>query len=474
MFTNVRLPVHEKGDGDPMRKFALIFPVLWILSCSNNRPPEAPDTTDAVFDQMVARAQTRMAWPGRNVTWPEFSDEEKKAVLKKPICAVFEDHVFPPPNTDKDTAKRKGITVGQLEDIDQSLRTDGLLVVRNGKIIYERYEKPYAGKANRDRLHPVWSAAKSFTTGILAAVSQLSQRKFKGEKIEDAVLTRAGKPVVLTTTMAELFEEEVLNADVRFKQITVEQLLAMAPNLEWSERYNGKITQSSIINMLWLGGYADMSSYAAKQKIGAAGPGTKFNYSSGNALIAMRALKKLYGKDYDRMPWKVLFDKIGMDKVVFEKDKSGVFVGSSYLYMSLRDMAKFGFLYLNGGYYNREQILDPAYLKGARQLSVGMLNGPEEDIEEEKGFYSLGFWINPSPAQVGKVKKLSPKFRITSFFPKVPNDVMFAAGHFGQSIVIYPKQDLLLVRMGHDQEYWSKLDNMMGLAKECFADGDKP
>ena len=80
----------------------------------------------------------------------------------------------------------------------------------------------------------------------------------------------------------------------------------------------------------------------------------------------------------------------------------------------------------------------------------------DDMIKEEGAYYSLGFWINPKARDMPKL------------FPNNPTDVFFAAGHYGQNIIVFPKEDLMIVRMSHDKEYFSKLDRIMQKARKCF------
>jgi hypothetical protein len=47
--------------------------------------------------------------------------------------------------------------------------------------------------------------------------------------------------------------------------------------------------------------------------------------------------------------------------------------------------------------------------------------------------------------------------------------MFFAAGHYGQLIIILPTQNLVIARTGHDAEYWSKIDQLVAKAIACFA-----
>jgi CubicO group peptidase (beta-lactamase class C family) len=137
-------------------------------------------------------------------------------------------------------------------------------------------------------------------------------------------------------------------------------------------------------------------------------------------------------------------------------------------------MARFGYTYLNGGWFGDRQVIHPTFVDKARVLGLGMrASGTTDDvITEEAGYYSLGFWINPHPDTLSNatppVKTFGPNFPRHKYNPNIPEDMFFAAGHYGQNILVFPKDDLMLVRMSHDQEYWTKIDRMGSKARACF------
>ena len=106
-----------------------------------------------------------------------------------------------------------------------------------------------------------------------------------------------------------------------------------------------------------MGGFT--ASHALKDK-----PGSLFYYSSGNSNILSRIIRQTLGDSlYYSFPYKELFYKLGMYSAVMEPDASGTFVGSSYMYATARDWARFGLLYLQDGVYNSERILPEGWVK---------------------------------------------------------------------------------------------------------------
>lgn len=423
-------------------------------------------------EAMIARAKTRDYWP-KDEEWRAWPEDYRARVRAATTCQDFERFVFPDAAAeDAKRARELGVAPEKLDEKEQALRTDGVIVIKHGRILYERYAGAYA--QHPEKRHPIWSASKSVTTGLVGAIAQKSEERAKGDPYaaQDGRLTRSGKPIRLDTPLSDLMDASELAADPRFGALTVEQLLAMAPNLQWSERYAGDITTSSILRMLWLDGPRDMAKLAANVPFGPEGPGNRFIYSSGNAVMMMRALRPVYGEAYDRMPWNLLFEPLGMKGVAFERDRQGTFVGSSYVHMPLRDLARFGWAYLNGGFFGGHQVIHPTFVRKAMELSIGMraAGTKDEDITHEEGFYSLGFWINPRPEVLEQkgIRRFGPDFPRTKFFPSAPSDMFMAAGHYGQNVLVFPKDDLLIVRLSHDKEYWSKLDRMIAKGRSCF------
>jgi len=119
-----------------------------------------------------------------------------------------------------------------------------------------------------------------------------------------------------------------------------------------------------------------------------------------------------------------LFDPIGMHHVLMEFDAAQTMIGSTRVYASARDWARFGQLYLDGGVANGRRILP---LGWDRYVSSPTLDSP----------YGSGFWTNvPAPGNThGQIDGM-------------PTDAYFASGSEGQRIVIVPSKRLVIVRLG--------------------------
>jgi len=156
-------------------------------------------------------------------------------------------------------------------------------------------------------------------------------------------------------------------------------------------------------------------------------PGTVGRYHNTDpALInyLTRLGVEKHGKQYLSFPQHALFDKIGIRTMVMETDPFGNFLTQGYEYASGRDWARLGNLYLQDGVWNGERILPKGFVKFVSTVAPAW----EAD---KRPIYGGFFWIN----QDGR-------------FP-VPKESYHMAGAGGQTTLIIPSHDLVVVRLGH-------------------------
>jgi len=141
-----------------------------------------------------------------------------------------------------------------------------------------------------------------------------------------------------------------------------------------------------------------------------------------NYLIRLGVEKR--GEEYLSFPQRALFDKLGIRTMVIETDPFGNFLGQGYELASGRDWARLGNLYLQDGVWNGERILPEGYVRFVSTLAPAW----EAD---KRPIYGGFFWINGD-----------------STFP-VPKDAYYMSGAGGQTTLIIPSHDLVVVRLGH-------------------------
>jgi CubicO group peptidase (beta-lactamase class C family) len=141
-----------------------------------------------------------------------------------------------------------------------------------------------------------------------------------------------------------------------------------------------------------------------------------------NYLVRLGVEKR--GEEYLSFPQRALFDKIGIRTMVMETDPFGNFLTQGYEYASGRDWARLGNLYLQDGVWNGERILPEGFAKFVSTLAPAW----EAD---KRPIYGGFFWINGDGS-----------------FP-VPREAYYMAGAGGQTTLIIPSHDLVVVRLGH-------------------------
>ena len=205
------------------------------------------------------------------------------------------------------------------------------------------------------------------------------------------------------------------------KHITLQHLLEMRSGLAWIEDYV-EGNESDVIEMLFGAGKDDHAAYAINQQLSST-PGSEWYYSSGTTNIISRLLGDALGdkngshdKTHSFMQTR-LFDAIGMASATAQFDLVGTFVGSSYVYATARDFAKFGELYLRDGIWDNKRVLPSGWVDHARAQTV---------IDDETGQgYGAHWWTQP-----GEPRSL------------------IASGYEGQQIFVLPERDLVIVRLG--------------------------
>lgn len=321
----------------------------------------------------------------------------------------------------------------------QKFSTEGLVIIKDGEIQFEHYDPKYS--ANDP--HVLWSVTKTITGALLG------------------IAVRDGK-ISLEQSLSEFYPRP--SAGKNYQKIKVENLFYLDTGFIWDEYYSGDASKSPVLNMLYYLGHKDVVNYATEQPIISQGPGYKFNYTTGTPAITMGVLKKVYGDDYDQMPWQSLFNPLGMTNVRFERDHKGVFNGGSSGFATPREMAKLGYLYLNNGMWNGEEILPHSWIEKTTQVSPGYLsNGTVIRNITDEGVYGGSIWLNKA------VKKGFGKP-----YPASPANMLLAMGHYGQILAILPTQKMVIARTGYDQEYNSKVDEFISRAVACFDDPTYP
>jgi CubicO group peptidase (beta-lactamase class C family) len=166
-------------------------------------------------------------------------------------------------------------------------------------------------------------------------------------------------------------------------------------------------------------------------------PGTVWRYRNSDPLTLMylaRQAVEANGEDWLSFPQRALFDRIGARSFVLETDAWGNFIVTGFDFGGTRDWARLGLLYLWNGEWQGSRILPANWAEFVSTPAPG---------DPSRGYGGL-FWLNRGGAM-----------------PRLPADAYWMAGYMGQTTMIVPSRDLVVVRHGPspggDQPYFEEL-----------------
>ncbi len=270
-------------------------------------------------------------------------------------------------------------------------RTRAIVIMHNGKLVAERYAPGYS---TATPLHS-WSMNKSLTNALLG------------------VLVRQGRISMDQPAPVAAWADP---NDPRH-QITLDHLLRMSSGLDFAETGSGFDPEA---RMLFL--EPDMAAFVERSKLKEK-PGIRWEYTSGNTLILCRMIRDMVGGHADDVlafAHREVLDPLGMKSVTLEFDQSGTQVGSSYMYATARDWARFGELYANDGVIDGKRVLPEGWVRYSSESRQG-------------AHYGAGFWT-----AVGFSDSWG-----------MPPGSFWASGTLGQKIVIVPSEHLVVARFAN-------------------------
>jgi CubicO group peptidase (beta-lactamase class C family) len=248
------------------------------------------------------------------------------AFAAAPDCPPSSQALWPTKDWQASMPEAQGMDSGALVDLVDFVglyHQDSLLIVRHGEIVVDAYYAPFAANIR----HDLRSVTKSFT-GTLTAV-----------EIKEGFLDSVDHPIV------DLFaDKSIQNIDDAKKALTVQNMLDMTSGLAWEERFYSP--DETIMQMYRS---PDRTAFVLSRPMSDP-PGARFYYNSGNPYVLSALISRKTGRDALDFARDELFKPLGISSVRWRgEDGEGITDGESGLYLTPRDMAKLGYLYLREG-----------------------------------------------------------------------------------------------------------------------------
>lgn len=287
---------------------------------------------------------------------------------------------------------------------------DALLVVRNNRLVLERYFSPqYHG---REYMRPLLSTTKSIASALIGiAIGQ--------DKITD-----------VETNLLGYFAEypEIRNQDARKQKITLENVLTMSAGFRWNELAISYADPRNDFNRMEQS--RDWIKYVLDAPMSHA-PGDQMVYSSGCTLLLSGILQKSTGQSAEAFAIDHLFGPLGIENYTWSQARGDMTNTYTGLAMRRRDLAKIGMLFLNQGRWLGSQLIPQQWVRQSTRAHITA--GPDT----AGNLYDYGYQWWRFHARDPTVKDL-----------KI-NDVYFSWGYGGQFIFVVPHLELVVVSTGN-------------------------
>lgn len=294
------------------------------------------------------------------------------------------------------------VLMGILDYISENdLNIHSVTIIRHGYLVFDAYFWPI----EPDDLHDIASCTKSITSTLV------------GIALDKGYIQSLNDPFIKYYS-----DYDMSTRDADPEPITIRHLLTMIAGLEC-------VNQPTEVTLLGMQRSPDFIQYALDLPM-THPPGTHFLYNSCGSHLLGGIVANSSGMSLERFARVNLFDPIGIDWVYWPHDPQGYNHGWGNLRMKPHDMARLGYLMLNKGRWQGQQIVSRRYVRQTTRNHT-------KDFGPENG-YGFQWWT----------------YKFGSFY---------AMGRGGQRIFVAPILDLLVVTTaGTDVDEGAHYEAMLG------------
>jgi CubicO group peptidase (beta-lactamase class C family) len=342
---------------------------------------------------VTAANAERMTFPGKE--WLQKSSESQSVNSKKLNSAIR----YLAKNSGKDSVNE-------------------LVIVRNGYIIWKGKES--------DKVHGVWSLTKSFTSTVLGLI------------VDDGKVTLDTPAKDYIPSMAETYPAVTLR---HFTTMT-SGYYAVGDEPRGNYKHGPSLTP-------FKPGSTPLFTP----------PGSKYAYWDSAMNQFANVLTRIAGESIEILFERRIADPIQMncgkwDWGDFGKVDGIVVNGGSgnnnkHIFISARELARLGHLFLNHGKWNGKQLISAAWISEATKSHVpASISLAKNSGADGRGVYGYNWWTNGIKPD-GKRK-----------WPGAPLGTYSASGYNNNDMFVIPEWDMVIVRLGLDQNEFKISDDI--------------
>jgi hypothetical protein len=296
---------------------------------------------------------------------------------------------------------------GETQNLENALKhfkTDGLLIIKNNKVIYEDY---FNGNTPTSK-HISWSVAKSFLSALV------------GIAVRDGLIDDINDPI---TKYLPDFK------DTGYDGIKIKNILQMSSGVLFNEDYADPNSDINKFGRAVAAGtsFRDFAKTLTNHKE----QGTYNHHVSIDSQMLGFLLVEVTGMPLREYLHEHIWEKIGMeDSAYYLSDNEDVDMALGGLNATLRDYAKFGLLYLNNGRWDDEQVVPSAWVDASHNMDAPHLQPGVNDLSSSAWGYGYQWWV-----------------------PGFPDTDYTASGVYNQYIYIDPLSNVVIAKTSSNHRF---------------------
>ena len=298
-----------------------------------------------------------------------------------------------------------------LDDLLTRCRTQGFLVIKDGKIVDERY---FNG-ANDQPKFTSWSVAKSFTSTLV------------GLALADGRIKSLDDPV--TNYLPEL-------RGSGYDGVPIRAILQMSSGVKFNEEYGKEPSDVMIMWRKTMDEESETLTDYANSLGRAEAPGKKFAYRSIDAAVLGMLVKRVTGKSLAEMLSQRIWRPLGMESdgtwLTDHPGPDALEAAYCCINARLRDYGRFGLLFLNQGRAGGKQVVPPWWISQATTPQSPWVEWGHLYPDDPEGYGYQWWLVEPGPGHP-----------------------YTAEGVFFQFVYVSPKYNMVIVKASAYDDFWS-------------------
>ncbi len=339
--------------------------------------------------------------------------ESRAISASETVTGPWERDYWPTAGWRTNTLEAQGVDPKPIAKIVEQIPTQlpflsSLLIVRQGELVWEQYfPGKYQPAPQPEQLQHVYSVTKSVTSALVGLAMQRQQLHDVDQTLEDL--------------LPQVYLESGLEADKR--KIRLQDLLQMTSGFKWIENF----TDPTGVSTKWA--FANDWTQAALALPLENNPGSRFNYNSANSHLLGVIVSEATGMPLVAFAKEALFAPLGITNYYWSREGQTSFLtvsnnkgqydhGGGGLELTARDLAKFGYLYLNQGVWEGRQLLAKDWVDESFHNTVKT---------GDPSTYGYQWWT----------------------YDGWKSPFYYGVGLGGQLLFVVPKQDLVIVMTSH-------------------------